>query len=289
MFAWTEKKNLRSQVRRLSSGSKERTYANRRAIGLVPSPSEEQPRQVQDCRDLKYKQLLLSLEGKQATCCIRVMSPSNKSRAAILLFRGRVLGCLYGSKQLEHQMLGQDALEYTMQDMASPDTLLEVYLLTEEIALATASLFHSRLMPSREGEDAYDTLLRGVQGLIATRSPGCVVISNSRCQAVCMIYVCGGQIVGVYSFVAGWLTPDFESAELCLASLPDPIVSASAVTASCIEEILAVTFSLTGLSGEQSQQRSSSNYNIDFDPYESAHRIHAIKAAPQLALRSVAS
>jgi hypothetical protein len=274
MFAWTEKKNLRSQIRRVSAGEKEATSANRRAIGLLPSPTTHAMREVFRCADIKYHQLLLQIEARQSTCCVRVMCPSGKSRAAILIFRGRVLGCVYGNKRFSHQQFGEDALKYTLSDMIAQDTIVEVYLLTEEIALAAASMFHSKIMAASSNDDPYDLLERGIHGLMRTRSPGCVIINNCEGHAVCMVYVFGGKIVAVYSFLEGWMDPTFESAELCLASVPDPQVSASCLTARSIDEVLSKTFSLTGLN-DRRPAPSTGFVSIDFNPYESKQRIPA--------------
>jgi len=275
MFAWKEKRNIASQISQLTTGETEATGANRRAIGLVPTPTFAEQREVYCCRDIKYQKLLLAIEAKQFTCCLRVMSPTNKARAAILIYRGRVLGCLYGRKSMEHQAFGEDGLQYALADMTSPDTMLEVYLLNEEVALAAASLFHSKVMPSTKHDDPYLLLERGVNGLMRTKSPGCVVINNEEGQAVCMIYLFGGRIVGIYSFLEGWLETKWDSAELCLSSVPRPQVMASALTATSIDEVKSMTISLTGLTDHRLQARFTSIGPIDFNPYESHERLPA--------------
>jgi hypothetical protein len=273
MFAWTEKKNLRSQIRRVCAGESEATSANRRAIGLLPSPAAQARREVFRCAEIKYHQLLLQVEARQSTCCVRVMCPSGKSRAAILIFRGRVLGCVYGNKRFNHQKFGEEALKYTLSDMIAQDTMVEVYLLTEEIALAAASMFNSKIMSARANDDPYDLLERGVHGLMRTKSPGCIIINNCEGHAVCMIYLFGGKIVAVYSFIEGWMEPNFESAELCLSSVPEPQVLASALTARSIDEVLAQSFSLTGLNDRRATP--STEFAINFSPYDSHERIPA--------------
>ncbi|HEY9772207.1 MAG TPA: hypothetical protein V6C81_00200 [Planktothrix sp.] len=273
MFAWKEKKNQTSQIRAIQAGEKQATTANRRAIGMLPSASVHGERQVFHCRDMKFHKLLLQIEARQSTCCLRIMSPSKKSRAAILVFRGRVLGCIYGNKRFAHQVFDYDALQYTLADMTAPDTMIEVYLLTQEIALAAASMFHSRLMGSTGKDDAYDLLQRAINGLTRTKSPGCVIINNCEGQSVCMVYMFGGKIVAIYSFLEGWLEPKFENAELCLSSVPDPQVLASALAVNSIEDALRLTLSLTGLTDHRPQQRSS--FRFDFNPYDTQDKLPA--------------
>jgi hypothetical protein len=89
-----------------------------------------------------------------------------------------------------------------------------------------------------------------------------------------MIYLFGGRIVGIYSFREGWLEPKWEEAELCLSSIPRPQVMASALTATSIEDVKSMTFSLTGLNDHRPQTRLSA-VPLDFNPYESHERLPA--------------
>ncbi len=130
MFAWKEKRDTSTKIAKILSGHAETTGANRRAIGLVPVPKEREIHEVNKSNGLKHQQLLVSIEGNHQTCCLRVISPFHKSRAAIMVFRGRVIGCLYGNKRLGHQLFGADALEEQLptSDIPTASSMLTCFL-----------------------------------------------------------------------------------------------------------------------------------------------------------------
>jgi hypothetical protein len=257
MFAWKEKKNLREQAQKLSSlgaTGATRDGKNRRAIGLLPLPGDGQRHEISQSNYLRYHQLLISLEGKQSTCCLRVASPKNKSRSAILLFRGRVLGCLYGSKNIDRQLFGEEALERAVADLAAPGNVLDAYVLSEELVLAAAALFHGHVLNQSSYMNAEQTLEMACQHLLHSDMPGCVVISSDDNLAACMVYMFGGKIVGVYSFKDGWVQPTYETALHYLQRTPNAHVMASKLTACNVQEVMDLTFSVTGLADRRASE-----------------------------------
>src|SRR5262249_21261097 len=83
--------------------------ATRRATSMMPVAASGGTREVANTGALRFHQLLVSLEGNQRTGCLRIVSPRRKARSAILIYKGRVVGCLYGSKKLDCHSLQQDA------------------------------------------------------------------------------------------------------------------------------------------------------------------------------------
>src|ERR1700678_4465190 len=72
--------------------------ANRRATGLLPEPSGEHGHEMTTNKYSDYQQFFAALKANQQTCCIKFSSENQKSRGAILIFKGRVLGVIYGRK-----------------------------------------------------------------------------------------------------------------------------------------------------------------------------------------------
>ncbi len=256
MFAWKEKQRIRDNAQRLSSFDAPRDGKNRRAIGLLPLPGVGQRHEISQSNALRYNQLLISMEGKQSTCCLRIASPKNKSRSAILLFRGRVLGCLYGSKNIDRQLFGEEALERAVADLAAPGNILDAYVLSEELVLAAAALFHGNVLNQSNYMSAEQTLEMASQHLLHSDMPGCIVISSNDNLAACMMYMFGGKIVGVYSFKDGWVQPTYESALHYLHLTPNPTVMASKLTACNVKEVMDLTFSATGLADRRASEWS---------------------------------
>jgi hypothetical protein len=254
MFAWREKRDFDSQLKRVSSSSSTKSGANRRAIGLMPLPTQEDGREVAQSDAVRYHEMLVSIEGKQSTCCLRIISPRRRSRAAILIFRGRVLGCIYGNKSLGQQLMGHEAHRHAMNDLAFPDNIIDAYDLAEELVLATASMFHGVVLePSSEfnNEERFEWC---IQALLDSDNAGCVVISTQDNLSVCMVYTYRGKIVGVYSYRDGWVSSSYEAGLKYVLETVNSGISASMLPLTSAEEIMQLTFSLSGLADRAQQE-----------------------------------
>src|SRR5277367_3870347 len=107
MFAWKVKQQLKDQARQLAEPNAQYSGANRRAINLMPVPMMHDGHEIAQTSSIRYHHLLISIEGNQRTCCLKVVSSRKKSRGALLIFRGRVLGSLYGRKNMTQQVMDQ--------------------------------------------------------------------------------------------------------------------------------------------------------------------------------------
>lgn len=268
MFAWKDRRGIQETIAKLVSTENDGRGANRRAINLVPLPTVRESHEIAQSHRVRYHQLLVSLEAKQSTCCIRVISESSKSRAAILVFRGRVLGCLYGSKFENEQVFGEEAHRRAMSELAKPSNIIDTYLLSEELVLAGGALFHGHPVDHSGGssEQIFESV---VTNLMHSNVPGCVVINSFNNEALCMVYIFRGQIIGVYSFNEGWVQSTYEKALEYVLSQPDTQVMASALAARNIKEVESMTFSLTGLGDRANQQ---ANYQL-LTPTDDLHAL----------------
>jgi hypothetical protein len=253
MFAWKEKRDTRTKIAKILSGHEETPGVNRRAIGLVPVPKDSDVRDVNQSNGLKHQQLLVSIEGNHQTCCLRVISPFHKSRAAIMVFRGRVIGCLYGNKRLGHQLFGAEALEKAVADLGHPESLLDAYMLPEDLVLAAGALFHGNSLMFSPDMTAEQTFESACESLMQSNMPGCIVVNNHQDMAVCMVYVFGGHIVGVYSFSDGWVETSYESGLKYLTQNRGGRVMASMLPCHNVSEVMQVSISLTGLADRSCQ------------------------------------
>lgn len=254
MFAWKEKRDTRTKIAKILSGHEETSGANRRAIGLVPVPKDRETHDVHQSNGLKHQQLLVSIEGNHQTCCLRVISPFHKSRAAIMVFRGRVIGCLYGNKRLGHQLFGAEALERAVADLGHPESLLDAYMLPEDLVLAAGALFHGNSLMFSPELTSEQTFESSCETLMRSNMPGCIVINNHQDMAVCMVYIFGGHIVGVYSFSEGWVETSYESGLKYLSHNRGGKVMASMLPCHNVNEVMELSMSLTGLADRSSEQ-----------------------------------
>lgn len=248
MFVWKEKLTAREEIEKVTAFESTARGSNRRAVGLVPFPLSELERDVSIAEKVRYKQLLISIEGKQSTCCLKVVSPKKKSRAALLCYRGRALGCIYGQKDLDSQLLGQEAFERFLDDISIPDSIVDTYILPENLALSATSLFHGEVFHQPLGKGAPETLHFVFQNLLRTRMPGCIVLKRfATDEVLAFIYMFDGEIVGVFTFANGWLEPTLQQALELVETNVAMMVSASKLNACNVDEVLKLSFSLTGM------------------------------------------
>jgi hypothetical protein len=265
MHAWQKKAAIKTANENPSTNNQiNASGGNRRAIGLVPVAHDDTADKIPLPSSLRYRELLVSIEGKQSTCCLRIISPRKRSRAAILVYRGRVIGCIYGAKDLGRQLMGQEAHLHAMSDLALPDNTLDAYTLDEELVLATASLFHGSVLQPPEDLEAAEIYEWCIEAAISSDLPACIVMSDSENVPLCMTYLIKGRVVGVYSFQEGWVSASYESGLKHIEEAPNVNVSASVLDCCSAEDAIGLTFSLTGLA-DRCEEQWSGQTTLDLD------------------------
>ncbi len=238
--------------------------ASRRAVSIMPGPTTAKD-DVALSDQTKFRQLLLSIEANQSSCCIKVTSPRNKSRAAVLIFRGRAIGCIYGNKRLERQLFGQEAYGCILADITHQNNTIDAYLLSEELVLASASLFNGDVYTSEANQGAEEIFESAHRGLVHSGMPGSIVIKHQDGLPVAIVYIFGGKIVGVFSHKEGWVSTSYEKAWQYIVNTPHASVSASMLSASNIDEVFDMSFSLSGINERKSTAATRfSEYDLSY-------------------------
>lgn len=249
MFTRPEVKKLQKHVKRPEDLGGQFKANNRRAIAFMPGPALRDTQDIPVSDQSKFRQLLLSIEANQSSCCIKIISPKHKSRGAVLVFRGRIVGCIYGNKRLDRQLFGQEAYGCILADISHQSSAVDAYLLGEDLVLAAASLFNGDVFnasANSSGEDIFESAHRG---LIHSGMPGCIVIKAPEGLPVAIIYIFGGKIIGIFSSKEGWVSTSYEKALQYVQQTPGAKVSASMLGARNIDEVINLSFSLSGLDG----------------------------------------
>ena len=228
----------------------------KRAINLFPDLDNREP-ELKDTYRLRFHHLLVSLEGSERTGCLKISSHSSRSRSAILLYRGRVVGAVYGCKRMRGQYLHQDAHKCAMSDLAAPGNILDAYELPEDLVLAAASLFYGETLDTNTGYSSEATFDYAVNSLLRSGLPGTVVINTASEETLCVVYVARGRVIGFYSAADGWIKGSPDTAKRFLRS------ANCKVHASIMPNVEPqhVGFSLTGLGDKRS---------FDASPFQSS-------------------
>lgn len=219
--------------------------ASRRATSMVPVAASGSSHEIAHTSGVRFHQLLVSLEGNQRTGCLRIVSPRRKARSAILIYRGRVVGCLYGCKKLDYQYLQQDAHRFALADLAAPGNILDAYELPEELVLAAASLFNGDTIELETQSGSQRAFDDAVGKLADMKLPGCVVVSTVDDEMLAMVYMYEGKLIGAFSAKDGWIKPTFDVAMQYLRASKQTKVMCSYMPVTEKEENIG--FSLTGL------------------------------------------
>ncbi len=241
------------------SGSEYRG-TSRRAISLIPDTTSNGVGNLQICDFAQFRQVLLSIEANSLSCCIKVQSGKEKSRALALIFRGRVVGSIYGKKSLQKQVFGREAYNLMMTDANSPGVRISTDSLKDDLALASASLFIGNILhlsPNHSCEENFET---ASAMLMESAMPGCITVSNSDEELTAIIYMFNGKITRIFSYgeKGGWVANSYEMAVQLIKNTPRAKISASILAAKNMDELYQISFAVSHLS----DRKADSSENI---------------------------
>lgn len=170
----------------------------RRAIDLIlPSVNGEMPSKFK-IGDADLEWLLTDLEGGMRTGCVKAFSEEKKSRAAVLLYRGRAVGCIYGCKQMTEPQPTEPSLSMMLADMKLPNTEVLIYDLPEEVTLAMSALFLGYPVERKDTLDARSYLDYIIDWLHSKELTACLAFSLPSIMGTCLGFIHQGNFVGSF-------------------------------------------------------------------------------------------
>lgn len=185
---------------------------NRRLSSLVPPAAKAEDESKMQARHLMVREFMLSLAAFERTCCLHISSSWRKSRASMLVFRGRVLGCIYTRKDLDAPVFAEEGFTLALAELGEVDTEISAYEIDEEVALASAALFSSQTV-AEASADVLRSPLQEYKRFLEVDASGCILVNDAENQTICRVYVLNGLIVGIYLTGEGWLTKDINLVE----------------------------------------------------------------------------
>lgn len=273
MSFWKEKRSHLEQAQMLQNTASNQKGLNKRAVGLFPQPKDDKPCTIDLSSQVKFHNLLVAIEGREETCVIRMISPSQKARAAALVFRGRVLACVYGRDDNETQLLGQEAFSQAKLQMLSSDVIVDTYKIDDKTAIAASSIFHGELYDPQCMMTANDVLEYSLDHLLESNAPGTIII-NEGDGAKAIIYTFKGKVHGIFSYKEGWLEPSIEGAKALLHEVYGASISASKLRLCNIWELKPLTFSLTGLEEQLTNGKQYASLSLDYSELSKIEQKH---------------
>lgn len=175
-----------------------RKFQLRRAIDLIMPPIDEDSLKTLRIGDYDVEWLITDLEGGMRTGCVKATCESRLSRAAMLLYRGRAVGCIYGSKADPNTKATPESLNLTLQDLESPDTVVSLYDLPEEVTLAMSSLFLGYPVTRKDDYTAREYMDYICDWFKQEQGTATLAISLSNNRGTCLGYIYKGDFVGAF-------------------------------------------------------------------------------------------
>ncbi|HEY9678718.1 MAG TPA: hypothetical protein V6C76_11960 [Drouetiella sp.] len=233
-------------------GSFKRSHISCRADAVVAPAAETAIGTTINSKNLNQHAAFCAFAANKSTCSIRITSARQKSRATIILFRGRVLSCVYGKRGIDNYFFGLEAFNHAQVDLFNHQAEFTVHALDEETALASAAFFEGEKQDQPEHSKIQDFFSRTSQKINAQNAPGCFVVRDNEKNTYCIVYFYGGKIIGIFSYEKGWMKDNrFETALKAVTTSKGDKTSVYILPAQSLEEIYDTTFSLTGVADNE--------------------------------------
>jgi len=216
----------------------------RRAIDLIlPSIAEDKGANMRiGDEDLEW--LITDLEGGMRTGCVKAFCEPRKSRSAVLLYKGRAVGCIYGNKTLPEPQPTEPSLQMMLNDLTEPDTQILVYDLPEEVTLAMSALFLGYPVERNDDLDGRSYLDYIGSWLHQKEQTACLAISTSA-GGTCLAFVYKGNYAGAFYVEDQTYAPDISFVYELLGNDRGANVSASILPPEMTSSAVRFGFSLS--------------------------------------------
>jgi len=220
----------------------------RRAIDLVmPPPDEESLESLKTFKisDYDLEWLITDVEGGMRTGCLKATSESKLSRAAILLYKGRAVGCIYGCKSNPDAKATEESLTLTLTDLEATDTMVTMYDLPDEATLAMSALFLGYTLEREDSMDSRTYFDSVMNSFVQNHSTACVVVTIPSTKSTYLIFVGKGRFGGAFFVEEQQFTKDPKAIYQLFESDAGAQVEVSLLSAEAVAPGMRFGYSLT--------------------------------------------
>ncbi len=160
------------------------------------------------------------------SACFKATCDQNKSRSAVLLYRGRVVGCIFSDSQSTESLPS----EYSLQKMfehCGTGANITIYPLLEEIISPMASLFQGQPIQRSDNLDAYSYTHYILEWLRQTEHTACLSLLIAFSRSMILGFIYEGKFVGSFHVETQEFSKDINSIYKFIINQPDCRVEAS--------------------------------------------------------------
>lgn len=171
----------------------------RRATDLIMPPFDNDKIKTMRIGDYDVHWLIGDLEHNSKTGCLRASCESRLSRSAMLLYKGKSVGCIYGRKIDPTQKPFEISITLMLDDLESPDTVVSIYDLPEPVVICMSAVFLGNPLERNDKLTAREYMDQICQQLAADKSTAALAFSFRTPMNTCIGLVHEGEYIGAFS------------------------------------------------------------------------------------------
>jgi hypothetical protein len=175
-----------------------RKFRRKRALDLMPAPMGMQRVRVFKMRSSSVNTLVNELERDAYTGVVKISFQEGHSRSAILLYRGRAVGCIYTAKTMPEPQPSLQSLKLALTDLRLPDTEVTMYQLPPDIVLPMSALFLGYPVARDDEYNGPEYFEYASIWIEHKELTACLAITLPRTGNTCIAFTHKGTYVGAF-------------------------------------------------------------------------------------------
>ncbi|MDR3613459.1 MAG: hypothetical protein P4L53_07825 [Candidatus Obscuribacterales bacterium] len=217
----------------------------KRATDLILPPLNAETTKEFNIADYDVEWLITDLEGGMRTGCVKSSSEGKLSRSAMLLYRGRAVGCIHGCKTMPDTLPTEQSLHEMLTDFNLPDTKIMIYDLPDSVTLSMSALFLGYPVQRNDQYDTRTYMDYICEWFASKGQTACLAISLPSKQATCLVFIYNGAFVGAFYVKDQTFTQDQQFVYDLLKEDPGATIAVSILPAELTSAAVRFGFSLS--------------------------------------------
>jgi hypothetical protein len=222
-----------------------RKFHLKRATDLVLPPLQPESENKFKIADYDLEWLITDLEGGMRTGCVKASSESKVSRSAMLLYKGRAVGCIYGCKSMPETQPTEQSLQHMLADLEAQDTNVRMYDLPDSVTLAMSALFLGYPVQRNDDYDALSYMNYICNWFENKGQTACLAITLPASSATCLAFIHKGHFCGAFYVEDQKFTEQLSFVHELLQNDPQANIEASILPPEMTSSAVRFGFSLS--------------------------------------------
>ena len=179
------------------------------------------------------------------TGCVKSSSETKLSRSAMLLYKGRAVGCIHGCKSMPDVLPTEQSLHEMLSDFKLPDTRVTIYDLPDSVTLSMSALFLGYPVQRNDQYDTRTYIDYICEWFASKGQTACIAMSLPNKQSTCLLFVHNGTFVGAFHVKDQIFTQERQFVYDLLKDEPNATVAVSILPSELTSAAVRFGFSLS--------------------------------------------